>query len=65
MDLAIYIGYSDILDIVIIWRNIPCPHHYHYIHYVLTVLGKYLPNITYFSTVDIVSITLFLGYKKI
>ena len=48
MDLAIYIGYSDILDIVIIWRNIPCPHHYHYIHYVLTVLGKYLPNITYF-----------------
>ena len=35
MNLVIYIGYSDILDIVIIWPKIPCPHHYHCIHYVL------------------------------
>ena len=33
MDIVIY-GYSD-MDIVIIWTKIMCPHHYHYIHYVL------------------------------
>ena len=29
------IGYSDRLDIVTICQNIPCPHHKHFIHYVL------------------------------
>ena len=30
-----YIGYSDILDIVIISPKNPCPQRYHYIQYVL------------------------------
>ena len=30
LDIVI-IGYSDILDIVIIWPKIPCPWDYHYI----------------------------------
>ena len=34
LDIVI-IGYSDILDIVIIWPKIPCPWDYHYIQYVL------------------------------
>ena len=42
------------MDIVIIWTKIMCPHHYHYIHYVLYLysirlkLASVLHNLTHF-----------------